>query len=171
MRRVLPLLLIAVTAAACGTATTSAPGPVVPPTNPSVTSGGPTDACKYLTQADAESMLGTTAGPGKLEHVLDTDATCAYTPKTSTVQGVRVALTVYSGDFVGQTVSDFKEQYKDMRSVDGLGFPAVRTADGAVFAAQNDKRACTLIMSITKPADPDAFARKAGTVCTKALDD
>jgi len=169
MRRIIPLLLVAVAATACGTATPSASGPVVPPTDPSVTSGGPIDVCKFLTQADAESMLGAPTGSGKLEHVLDTDATCAYTPKTTTVVGTRVALTVYTGDFVGQTVSDFKDQYKDMQPVDGLGFQAVRSANGAVFAAQNDKRACMLILSIKKPADPDAFARQVGAVCKKAL--
>jgi len=171
MRRVLPLLLVAVAATACGTATTSASAPVAPPADPSVTSGGPIDVCKYLTQADAESMLGVPAGPGKLEHVLETDSTCAYTPKTTTVLGMRVALSVYTGDFAGQTVSDFKEQYKDARPVDGLGFPALRTADGAVFAAQNDKRACMLIISIKKPTDPDAFAKQVGAVCKQVLAD
>jgi hypothetical protein len=167
MRTILALLLIAVATAGCGT--TSASTPVVPPVDPSVTSGGPIDVCKYFTQADAESMLGVPTGPGKLEHILETDATCAYSPKTATVVGTRVALSVYTGDFVGQTVSDFKEQYGNMQAVDGLGFDAVRSADGAVFAAQNDKRACMLIMGIKKPADPDAFAKRVGTVCKKVF--
>lgn len=166
--RLLPLLLVAVAMAGCG-ATDKSTSATPLPTDASLASGGPVDVCKYLTQPDAESMLGVPTGPGKLEHVLDTDSTCAYTPTTSTVAGIRVALSVYTGDFVGQTLDDFKQQYGDMQPVEGLGFQALRNGDGRVFASQSDKRACMLIMSIKKPADPDAFAKQVGAVCKKAL--
>ncbi|MEV6605229.1 hypothetical protein [Kutzneria sp. NPDC051319] len=162
----LPLLLIAVAATGCG----SSSGSAMPlPADASLASGGPIDVCQYLTRPDAEAMLGVPTGPGKLKHVLDTDSTCDYVPDPATVLGTRLALTVYTGDFVGQTLDDLKKGYKDMVPVDGLGIQAMRTADGAVFASQNDKRACMLIMSVKKPADPDAFAKQVGAVCRKAL--
>jgi hypothetical protein len=164
----LPLLLIAVAATGCGGSDAS--GSAMPlPTDASLTSGGPIDVCKYLTRSDAEAMLGVPTGPGKLAHVLETDSTCDYSPDPATVPGTRVALTIYTGDFVAQTLDDFKKGYPDMVPVDGLGFQAMRTGNGAVFAAQNDKRACMLIMSVKKPADPDAFARQVGAICAKAL--
>jgi hypothetical protein len=155
-------------AAGCGTPAGS--GSAMPtPNDKPVTTGGPIDVCQYLTQADAQAMLGGPTGPGKLEHVLDTDSTCAYTPTPSTVTGTRVAMTVYTGDFVKQTLDDFKQEYGDVRPVEGLGFQAMRNADGRAFASFNDTRACLLILSVKKIDDPDAFAKQVGAVCKKAL--
>jgi hypothetical protein len=162
-------LLVAVGIAVAGCGGGSNPDDMSTPTVATVSSGGSIDVCQYLTQSDAQSMLGTATGPGKLEHIHDTDGTCAYTPNPPKVVGERVALTVTTGDFAAQTVKDFKESFGEATPVEGLGFEAVRSKDGSSFAAQTATRACTLLMSVKKPADPDAFAKQVGGVCKKAL--
>jgi hypothetical protein len=167
--RVLPLLLaVGIAAAGCGGGSTSAGD--IPTTPGTVSSGGPVDVCQYLTQSDAQSILGMPTGPGKLEHVAATDSTCAYKPKTATVVGTSVALTLSTSDFVGSTISDFKSGYPGATAVDGLGHPAIRSADGAAVAVQGDKRACTVIVGVKKPADPDSFAKQLGGICRKAVE-
>jgi hypothetical protein len=77
MRLVTTLLLAAVAATGCAAQATSTAAPTTTTTS-SATAGGTVDACKYLTQADAESMLGVPTGPGKPELVSDANATCAH---------------------------------------------------------------------------------------------
>ena len=155
-RVLIPLVLVPlvlVTVGGCG-ASTSTIG--------IVSGGGPVGVCQYLTQSDAQAMLGAPTGPGKLEHVAGTDGTCAYVPRPATVTGARVALTVSTSDVVGQTLEDFKKEHGDATPVDGLGFTAMRSADGRVFASQHDKRACTLILSVksrpTRTPSPSRWA-------------
>jgi hypothetical protein len=80
MRLVTTLLLAAVAATGCAAqATSTAAAPTATTSaGSSATAGGPVDACKYLTQAGAESMLGVPTGPGKPELVSDANATCAH---------------------------------------------------------------------------------------------
>jgi hypothetical protein len=174
MRIVLPLLLVAVAAAGCAQASPTATDASKPTTSSPVASSSadtsvPIDACKYLTQADAQSMLGVPTGPGKSEPVAEDDATCAYSAPDSKPLGQRIAITVWTGDPVSGVLSDFKQQYADTQPVEGLAHPAIRTADGAVLAMQGDSRGCMVLMSIKKPADPDAFAKRLGDVCAKAI--
>jgi hypothetical protein len=179
MRIVLPLLLVAVVVTGCAAQSTpaqssparatSAGAPATSNGSP-VKDGAPIDACKYLTQADAESMLGVATGPGKHESATKVDATCAYVPTTGSAPGTRVALTVSTGEFSGSgTLAEFKSEWPDARDVGGLGYPAMRNGDGSNFAMQGNGRGCGLIMSVKKPADPDAFARQVGAACAKGL--
>ena len=168
------LVLAAVAAAGCGQAnTTAADTPKTSTSSPAASSSAdtvaPIDACKYLTQADAQSMLGVPTSPGKSEPVAEHDATCAYSAPDSKPLGQRIAITVWTGDPVSGVLSDFKQEYADTQPVEGLAHPAMRTADGAVLAMQGDSRACLVLMSIKKPADPDAFAKRLGDVCAKAV--
>jgi hypothetical protein len=185
MRLVIPLLLAAVAATGCAAQaqstsaqstsaqstsaqSTSAGAPTTTSTGSSA--GGPVDACKYFTQADAESMLGVSTGPGRHESVTNADSTCAYLPSGAATPGTRVALTVSAGEFAGSgTLTEFKSEWPDAVGVTGLAFPAMRNANGSNFAMQGNDRGCGLIISIKKPADPDAFARQVGAICAKAL--
>jgi hypothetical protein len=172
MRIVFPLLLVAIAITGCAAPSTSAGGAPTtssPVASSSANTSAPIDACKYLTQADAQSMLGVPTSPGKSEPVAEDDATCAYSAPDSKPLGQRIAITVWTGDPVSGVLSDFKQQYADTQPVEGLAHPAMRTADGAVLAMQGDSRACMVLMSIKKPADPDAFAKRLGDVCTKAI--
>lgn len=162
------MLAVGVVVAGCGGGSTSADGPVVPGPG-DITSGATMDACQYLTQSDAETMLGAATGPGQLKHVNDQDAVCDYAPKNSPKIGQGVVLTVYKGDFVGQELDNFKQQYKDAQPVDGLGFKALRSTAYAAFGAQGDKRSCELLLTGKKPADQDAFAKQAAAACARAL--
>lgn len=172
--RLLPLLLVAVAITGCAAQSPSGQSPAggAPATSNGspVADGAPVDACKYLTQADAESMLGVATGPGKLVSATKVDATCSYTPTASPASGTRVALTVSSGEFSGSgTLTEFKTEWPDARDVDGLTYPAMRNADGSNFVMQGNGRGCGLIMSMKKPSDPDAFAKQVGAACAKAL--
>jgi hypothetical protein len=169
--RLLPLLLIAVAATGCAAQSTSAAAPTTTTaTGSSAKAGGPIDACKYLTQADAESMLGVPTGPGKHESAAPVDSTCAYHPSGAATPGTRVALSIGTGEFSGTgTVPELKSEWPDAVDVTGFAFPAMRNAEGTNFAMQGNDRGCGLIISIKKPADPDAFARQVGAICAKAL--
>ena len=168
MRTLLPLLLVAVAVTGCAAQTTPAGAPATTTGSPAK-AGGPVDACKYLTQADAESMLGVATGPAKPESASKVDSTCAYLATTGP-SGTRVALTVSFGEFSGSgTLTEFKTEWPDARDVGGLQYPAMRNGNGSNFAMQGNDRGCVLIMSIKKPADPDAFAQQVGAICAKAL--
>ena len=169
MRVVIPLLLAAVAATGCAAQATSTSA-AAPTTTSGSTAAGPPDACKYFTQADAESMLGVPTGPGKHESAAASDSTCAYFPAGAATPGTRVALSISAGEFSGSgTLTEFKSEWPDAVDVSGLAFPAMRNANGSNFAMQGNDRGCGLIISIKKPADPDAFARQVGAICAKAL--
>ena len=162
MRILIPLLLAAVAATGCAAqATSSGSAPAS-----TTATGGSVDACKYFTQADAESMLGVPTGPGQPQLVSEDNGTCAYVPSGAATLGTRVALTLAAD---GATLTEFKTEWPDAVDVSGLAFPAMRNANGSNFAMVGNGRGCLLIISIKKPADPDAFARQVGAICAKAL--
>ena len=172
MRIVIPLLLAAVVATGCAAQATSVGAPTTTTTSigSSTKTGGPVDACEFFTQADAESMLGVPTKPGKHESVTPADDTCDYVPSGAATLGTRVALTVSAGEFSGTgTLTEFKSEWPDAVEVTGLAFPAMRNGNGSNFAMQGNDRGCGLIISIKKPADPDAFAHQVGAICAKAL--
>lgn len=169
MRLAITLLLAAVVATGCAAHTTSSGVPAAT-TGSSAKAGKPVDACEFFTQADAESMLGQPTGPAKNESASPVGSTCAYHPSGAATPGTRVALSIGFGEFSGTgTLSDFKDGWPDAVDVTGFPYPAMRNANGTNFAMQGNDRGCGLIMSIKKPADPDAFARQVGAICAKAL--
>jgi hypothetical protein len=170
MRIVITLLLAALAATGCAAQATSTSAGAPTPSTGSSAKAGPIDACKFFTQADAESMLGVPTRPAKHEQVTPADDTCDYVPSGPATVGTRVALTVAAGEFSGTgTLTEFKSEWPDAVDVSGLAFPAMRNASGNNFAMQGNDRGCGLIISIIKPADPDAFARQVGAICAKAL--
>jgi hypothetical protein len=180
MRLVIPLLLAAVTVTACGQPAKPTPPAAAPAStsaSPSVEGdtfqdGGSVDTCKYIGHSEAEALLGAKAvAAGKLTHITENDSTCAYAAADANVDGFKLAVsvTVFTGSLGPTTVTEFQGDNDTARPVDGLGYAAARSANGAQFAATKGNRGCLVAVMIEQPADPDGTSSKESAICKKVL--
>ncbi|MFC0435581.1 hypothetical protein [Kutzneria buriramensis] len=165
--QVITLLLVAVATAGCAQST---PADVAAGAPKTTTSSSPTasiDACKYLSQADAGAMFGEAVNAGAPSTAIIYDHGCTFTASYASHGALSVH--VFDGPDFTQVLSGFKSIYGDSTPVAGYPYPALRSANGAVFSAQGGSRACTVMMVIKNPKNPDAFVASSGELCKKVL--
>jgi hypothetical protein len=164
--RVLSLLLIAVTAAACGqpTGTVAAPKPGESPTSAS-NGTAPVDACQYVTQADAASMLGEDVDAGVPHSVTEYDNHCSFSAANPSHGAIGIS--IYTGPDVDGVLTDYKTTYPDAQPVPGYPYPALHTTKS--FVAKSDARGCTVSTLMKTPPNVEAFLARSGEICRKVL--